>query len=326
MARCSLCGEPAVAYVRYQRRYFCSKHFIEFFEGKVGSTIRRYGMLGEGDLVLVAVSGGKDSAALLGVLQSLREEFKYDLIALHIDLGIGEYSRRSRESAVKLAEYLGVPALVIDLKEVLGAGIPELSRKSRRPPCSVCGLVKRYVINAAAVELGASKVALGHNADDLLSYSMKSFINQDLEAISKLGPKTESLSEVAVGRVRPLYEVYEKEAFLYAYLRGLPFIHDECPNVDLRSLERELKGAVIKLEEGRPGIKLSMLRKLARRLRDYPSPGGEVRKCRYCGLMTSGDVCSFCRLTERALGEPKGVRIREYVRGRREELVVAKPT
>jgi len=322
VAKCSLCGEPAVAYVRYQRRHLCARHYSEFVEGKVRRALKRYRMVGRGDIILVAVSGGKDSAAVLGVLAKLSREFRYRVVALHIDLGIGEYSRRSREAAVSLSDRLGVPLIVVDLKEAIGVTIPEIARMSRRPVCSVCGLVKRYVMNAVAVEVGASALALGHNADDLAVYNLKSFINQDLEAISKLGPKTESVRGVAVGRIRPLYEVYEKEAFLYAFLSGLPFIHDECPYVETRSIERRLKESLNTLENERPGTKIMMVRSIARRIKDYPRPSGRMSKCSVCGLLSSGEICSFCRLTSKILGEAKGPTLRKYVAKLVEEIKV----
>ena len=323
VAKCSICGAPAVAYVGYQRKHLCSTHYVWLVENKVRRALRRYKMASRGDTLLVAISGGKDSAATLGALTKLSSEFGYRVIALYIDLGIGEYSKKSREAAVKLASQLGIPLIIVDLKEAIGATIPELARLSKRPVCSVCGLVKRYVTNAVAVEIRASALALGHNADDLAVYNLKSFMNQDLEAISKLGPKTEGIEGVAVGRIRPLYEVYEKEAFLYAFLTGLPFIHDECPYVDTRSIERKLKESLNAIESEKPGTKIMMVRGLAKRIRDYPKPKGGIRRCRICGLLASGEICSFCRLTSKILGEAKGPRLRKYVSRLAAEL---KPT
>ncbi|MCE4611042.1 MAG: TIGR00269 family protein [Desulfurococcales archaeon] len=316
MPRCSICSKPAIAYIRYQRKYLCRDHYIEFIEDKVRRALRKYKMVGKGYRILVALSGGKDSSTLLGALAALRSEFGYELVAVHIDLGIYEYSVKSKMAAEELAKKLEVPLIEVPLSEVLGTTIPELANKGRRPPCSVCGMVKRYITNAAAVEVEADAVALGHNADDLAVYNLKSFLSQDLEAISKLGPKTESVEEAAIGRIRPLYLVYEKESFLYAYLKGLPFLHEECPFVDHRQMEVKLKEVVNSLEEERPGMKIQMMSKLALRIKDYPKPQGKIGRCKYCGLITGGDVCSFCRLTKKALGEPMGPKVREYIRSK----------
>ena len=315
-ARCGKCGGEAVAYSRYMRMYLCSSHLVELVESKIRRALKRYGMVSRGDLVLVAISGGKDSSTLLGALAKLSRELGFSLLGFHIDLGIGDYSRRSLEASKLLAERAGVPMAVVSVAEITGMTIPELASKARRPVCSVCGLVKRYLINAAAVEAGASAVALGHNADDIIAYNMKSFIAQDLEAIPKLGPKTPTIEGLAVGRIRPLYEVYEKEAYLYAVLEGLPFLHDECPMLDQESLERGLKRQINAIEEKKPGTKLSMLRALAKRLNDYPRPKAMVGRCRYCGLLSSGSECSFCRLTRRVTGKPLGPQARGIVRER----------
>ena len=314
MARCSVCGSPAVICYRDTGRCLCPRHFIEYFESKVRRAVERYRMIRPGDLVLAAVSGGKDSAALLGVLKRLEGEIGFRLGAVHIDLGIGEYSRRSREAAVRLASQLGVPMAVLDLRELLGMGVTELAMKARRPPCSVCGMVKRYLINAAAVEACADAVALGHNADDMAVYALKSFLTQDLEAIPKLGPKTETIPGLAVGRIRPLYTVSEKEAFLYSYLKTLSMNHEECPNVTHRQMEVVLKEQVTALESRKPGTRSQLLAKLARRLRDYPREEGEPGRCRWCGLISWGDECSFCRLTRRLHGQPLGPQARRYVK------------
>ncbi|MEB3780906.1 MAG: adenine nucleotide alpha hydrolase family protein [Desulfurococcales archaeon] len=314
MAKCSICGRDAVAYIRYQRRYLCREHYIEFVENKVRRSIKRYKLLSKGSKVLVSVSGGKDSAALLMALSRLSKEYQLKLYALHINLGIGEYSEKSLRASTEAAKMLRIPLIILNVKDLIGYTIPELARRLRRPVCSVCGLVKRYLINAVAVELGADAVALGHNADDLAVYSMKSFITQDLEYLDKLGPKTENIQGIAVGRIRPLYEVYEKESFLYAFLLGVPFIHDECPHVNHESLEQILKVKLNEVEEKKPGMKIMMLRNMAKRIRDLPRREYRVQSCRYCGLLSSTEVCSFCRMTARIHGEPLGPIVRSRVR------------
>jgi tRNA(Ile)-lysidine synthase TilS/MesJ len=315
LPKCRFCGRPAIAYVPSMRAHLCEEHFWKYFEGRVEKALRKAGVV-RGSKILAAVSGGKDSAALLGALSVLAPKLGFELAAIHIDLGIGEYSMLSRRAALQAASKLGVPLAVIDLREAIGMGVPELALRSRRPPCSVCGLVKRYVLNAAAVEAGADFLATGHNGDDIAAYALKAFLSQDLEAISKLGPATESIEGIAVGRIRPLYFVSEKESFIYAYTRSVPFTLAECPNVSRRQAEVQLKIWLANLYEEMPGARDQLLGNLSRRYRDYPKPAGEPARCPTCGLISSGGECSFCRLTRRILGEPAGPRVREYVRGR----------
>jgi len=318
--KCSLCENPAVAVVRYAKLRLCGKHFAEFIRRRVVKTIERYKLVQRGWRVLVAVSGGKDSSVVLQILSDASKHLGFEVEAVHIDLGIGEYSRRAREVAERLCDALGVPLVVLELNDLVGAPLPELVTRSRRPACSVCGLVKRHLINSAALELKADVVALGHHMDDLLPYVVKNFILQNLGDIGKLGPKTES-DEGLVGRIRPLYEVSEREVALYAYTQGLPAVEGSCPyTVKGCSIEEEVRQFLNSIEERNPGIKIAFARAIARNAGFYRSRlAGQVSRCRHCGTPTSGEVCAFCRLTERSLGRPMGpavrARIREVVEG-----------
>jgi len=313
--KCSLCEEPAVTVVRYAKLRLCRKHFTEFICKRVLKAIERYRLVKKGWRILVAISGGKDSAALLHILTALSKQLGFEVIALHIDLGIGEYSRKAREAAEKLCKDLEVPLVLLSLGELLGAGIPELATKSSRPACSLCGLVKRYLINAAAVELKAHAIALGHHLDDLLPYIVKNFVLQSLSEIGKLGPKTES-GEFFVGRIRPLYEVSESETTLYTYLCSLPVVEERCPYaVRGESLEKEFREFLNSVEAKRPGFKIAFARAVAKNIGFYRKEmASAINTCRHCGMLTSGDVCAFCRLTERLLGKPMGLDVRSYIK------------
>ena len=314
MAKCSLCGAPAVAEVRYARLRLCRDHFIEFVERKVERAIREHRMIGRGEKVVAAISGGKDSATLAGVLSRLKERLGFHLVLAHIDLGIPGYSDNSRRASQELASSLGLPLIVLSVEELLGDGVPGLALRARRPTCSVCGIVKRYMLNALAVEAGADRVATGHNADDIAAYALKAFLTQNLDDLRRQKPATPSVDRLAVSRIKPLYTVYERESYLYALLRGLPFYHEECPHARLTSLDFHLKELVNKLEARHPGIKLQLVKGLARNADRYPGEEWEPVPCRHCGLISYGGECAFCRLTRRVRGEPLGRRVRELVR------------
>ncbi len=313
VARCSVCGRPAMAYVPYQRRHYCSTHYAEFVESKVKRTVKRYGLIRPGDRVVAAVSGGKDSATLLSTLAALRREMEFDLVAFHVDLGIGDYSMESRRVVEELAGILDVPLIVFSLQEELDFTVPSASMRLRRPACSICGVVKRYLYNAIGVELEA-KVATGHNADDIASLAVKNFLAQELHAIRKLGPATEGIPGLAAPRIRPLYNVYERESFLYVIAKGLPYLHRDCPHARFTSLDFRVKEYLNRLEEEKPSLKLGFLNKLAERISSYPAAEASMERCKYCGLLSSSGVCSFCRLTSRLKGEALGVRVRERIR------------
>ncbi len=268
-------------------------------------------MIKEGDTVLVAVSGGKDSIALLAVLNELRSKIHFNLVATYVDLGIEEISSTARFIVENVCRSLGINLVVPSIKEVVRASVPELAKYSRRAVCSVCGIVKRYVINSVAIALGASSVATGHNMDDLMANIIKEFLNLNFSRLSKLVPRTEGIKNLVVGRVRPLYEVTERENLVYALLKKLPFLKITCPYVNLDGIEFHIKKFLTELDIKYPGLRVSFLRRFSKV--ELPEGNGEVRKCRYCGLISRGDVCSFCRLTIKSIGRALGPEVRAYV-------------
>ncbi|HIP57291.1 MAG TPA: TIGR00269 family protein [Ignisphaera aggregans] len=314
-AKCSFCRREAVARIAYAKLLLCEEHYIEYIRNKVRRTILRYNLANRGDKILLAVSGGKDSLTLLDIMYALSQEMRFSVAVLHIDLGIEGYSEQLKHSVESHTQKLGVPLITLSLRDILGVTLPQLSKRSRRPPCSVCGIVKRYLMNACAIESGATAVATGHTADDVIAYAIKSFILQDYSSLSKLVPKTKAL-QGAISRIRPLYEVYERETLLYSVLKRLPFHHGMCPYVVRNSLERHVKRFFNQIEELFPSTKISFLRRLAKHaetLTPVETERKSIRTCDVCGLIASDHKCSFCKVTESAVGMPLGREVRDYI-------------
>jgi uncharacterized protein (TIGR00269 family) len=310
---CSRCGNPAVTYLRYAKLNLCREHFLDYILDRVETAVRRYRMIKPGSRILAAVSGGKDSSTMLLTLSKLLAKLEFDLIALHIDLGIDGYSSEARSIAEEVCKIACIRYMVVRLEDMIGLGIPELARKMRRPPCSVCGAVKRYLLNLVGVEAGVDAVALGHHLDDLAVYILKNFLLQNLEDIRKLGPKTEGYDGFVVGRIRPLYEVYERDTALYVNLAGIPYQSVECPLHSI-GMEGSIRAFLDGMEENSPGFKIAFLRSIARSIDKYPQPRDYVNRCSMCGMPSQGGICSFCRMTERVLGKPMGLDVRMKVR------------
>ena len=322
MARCSKCGRKAVVKLRYARMNLCAEHFTQYFEGRVSETIVKYGLIGRSESVLAAVSGGKDSASLLAALLKAGAQQGFKVIPLHLNLGLGEYSRECLESVEGLGRSLGVGVEVVSVKDVIGVGVADLAEASRKPPCSVCGLVKRYFLNAAALEWGVSAVATGHHLDDLALYALKDILLGELREAAKLAPRVEGGGGFLARRVRPLYEVSERECLIYALVNHLPFTRTACPNTYVGRLDALVKQFLLSLDERHPGLKLRFMRSLAKVWAEAIQPPAEsYGRCPECGMPSRGGVCGFCRLTKRVVGEAAGPRVREYLRGRRPSTV-----
>jgi uncharacterized protein (TIGR00269 family) len=292
--KCRVCGAPAYARLEYANLQLCRDDFVRFFERRVERTVERYGMFERGSRVAVAVSGGKDSVALLHSLWKLRGKLGVELVAITIDLGIAGHSDRYVPLARRVCERLGVPCRVVDLRGEYGFSVDEL-RGLRRPVCSLCGAVKRYVLNREARELGAHVLATGHNLDDFLAALLQAYIRGDLKALAKLRPYLPPEGKL-VARAKPLVETPERDTKLYVEALGLEHVTWKCPYSSGAS-SFEYKRVLDLLEEEHPSIKFQMLRSFLERIQPLISvEEPSLLSCSKCGEPSSSPVCQFCRI------------------------------
>lgn len=170
-------------------------------------------------------------------------------------------------------------------------------------------------MNAFAIELGVDTIVTGHNLDDIMTYMLKEFLNQNLQGVAKLLPKTESIKDLVVGRARILYDVYEEEVLRYVKYSGVPYTEMKCPYSKVESIEKLIKKFINELENNHPSMKLGFVRRVFKNKEYYLNLGeNNYMKCSVCGLVSSSNLCSFCKLTKRVFGEPKGPYIREKIR------------
>ena len=146
--KCTKCGAKATLELRRHNAAFCAPDFQEFFKKQVREAIRKHRMFTLEEPVLVAVSGGKDSLALWDVLI----DEGYRTTGLYLDLGIFDYSVESKAKCEAFAAARGVPLIVSRVEEEVGAPVPVIKQVTRRPPCSGCGLSKRYLMNRSALD------------------------------------------------------------------------------------------------------------------------------------------------------------------------------
>lgn len=288
--KCKLCEREAYVRLHYPKMYLCREHFIEYFERKVRRTIERYKLLRQEEKVLVVVSGGKDSAVTAHVLKKLG----YSIECLHINLGIGDYSEKSERYARAQCEALNVPLHVVRVRELLGAGIGEL--RTRRPVCSYCGITKRYIFNRFAHENGFDAIATGHNLDDEASFVFSNIMHWNTEYLAKQGPLLPGEGKF-VKKVKPLYELTEREVVYYALATGIEYIMEECPHAR-GATSIEAKEVLNAMEEKRPGTKVNFIKGFLRKrgLFEAGLKEAPLGECGVCGMPAQGEKCSFCRV------------------------------
>ncbi len=304
--RCKRCGERAVAEIPQHRMALCKPCYLDWFPGYAAKTIKKFKMLRPEDKVLVAVSGGKDSVALWQVLV----ELGYAADGLVIDLGIGYngkaalegygYSTDSTEFARRTAERLRRPLWVIDLRRFIGKTVPELQR-GQRPVCSACGVVKRYLMNRVAFEGGYDCIATGHNLDDEVSALFGNVLTWDVGFLARKAPVSEQVGERLMRKVKPFCYFTERETAMYSILRGIPYIHDECPN-SVGATTIAYKELINQLESNAAGSKRRFYDGFLRRRSLFQIEEAELPMayCDRCGMPSPLELCGFCRMVGEA--------------------------
>jgi len=294
---CRRCGEKAEIHLRRHRAAFCSKCFLEYYDRQVNRNIRKEKMFGFEDRLMMVVSGGKDSMALWDWL--LKKG--YNVIAMHIDLGIGEYSKDSRELVEQFSQDRKAELIVVDIEQEYGFTIPSLARKTRRSFCSVCGLVKRYLFNKVALDGEFNVVVTGHNLDDEAATLLGNTLSWQVGYLARQAPVLPSDHPKLKKKVKPLFTLTERENLAYVLINGIEFIHEDCPySKGANSIL--YKETLNRLEEANPGTKQRFLATFLRKGRKYFQVYKEdlkLHECENCGQVTTAEVCSFCRLLER---------------------------
>ncbi|MCX8085683.1 MAG: tRNA 2-thiocytidine(32) synthetase TtcA [Rhodocyclaceae bacterium] len=228
----------------------------KFLYRMVGKAIADYRMIEDGDRVMVALSGGKDSHSLLDILLTLKERapIEFEVIAVNLD------QKQPGFPADVLPAYLekrGVPYRIVeeDTYSIVKRVIPE-----GKTTCSLCSRLRRGVLYRVASELGATKIALGHHRDDILAtLFLNMFFGGKLKAMP---PKLVSDD----GRhivIRPLAYCPEKDLAAWAKWRQFPIIPCNLCGSQPNLQRAQIKEMLREWEKRFPGRIETMFRALS---------------------------------------------------------------
>ncbi len=224
---------------------------------KVTKAIADYSLVEDGDRIMVGLSGGKDSWALLQILDVLRRRAPIDfsLVAVTVDSGYDGYRH---DLIASTCEARGWEYRIVHTE--IGEAVDDLLEASATP-CSLCARMRRGVLYRIAGEVGATKIALGHHLDDFIeTLLLNLFFAGSLKAMP--ARLVSDNGEHVV--IRPLVGVTEGEARAYARESDLPIISCCCRACGDLSLQRQrVKKLIAELEVEHPEVKNSMIRALA---------------------------------------------------------------
>jgi len=241
---------------------------------KTTQAITEFGLIEEGDRIMVGLSGGKDSWALIQILDVLqkRAPIDFSIVAVNVNSGYTNFRHDLVTNACAergwdvRVEHTNIGAVMDDILD------------DGETPCSLCARLRRGVLYRLADEVGATKIALGHHMDDFVETALLNLFFQG--ALKAMPARLVSNSKKHIV-IRPLVYVTEAEARAYTQECGLPVIGCCCPACGDLSLKRQrMKRMIAELEMEHPDIKNSMIKALGnvlpshlldRRLNPVPS-------------------------------------------------------
>jgi len=280
---------------------------------KVKQTVSKYNLLNKKDKIVVALSGGKDSTSVLYILHKLG----YNVEGLFIDLYLGNWSKKNLENVKKFCDELDVRLAVIDMKKEFGSGIcfikDIVKEKKNLTGCSVCGVLKKWILNKWARRLGADKLVTGHNLNDETQTVLMNFLKGNVMLGLNSSPATGfddglkkvpaqnchlELSKNFIQRVKPLFFVSEEEIRKFSKEMKFPVLYEPCPcafgtyRVETRKWLESLKlgeKEMLKIVNG--------FQKMIPKLKKQ-SDVREIGVCENCGESCRGRKCKACEIFE----------------------------
>ena len=273
------------------------------FEKKLEDTIKKYKLFSKKEKILVAASGGKDSSSLLYALKKLG----YKIEAITVDAVIGNYTKDNLERLRKFCKEQKIKLHEVSFRKEFGHGLLEikkiLSKQGIKPTsCTICGILRRYLLNKYARKLKFKKIATGHNLDDEAQSIMMNYLKNNLELTARLGPTTGIIRDKKfVVRVKPFYLITEEEIVEYSKELRLPVKYGRCPcseGVFRRNMGKFIDESEVELKNIKKNIVNNFLRNI-NKYKQYYADERHLKYCKKCGEPAKWSVCRTCQILDK---------------------------
>jgi uncharacterized protein (TIGR00269 family) len=296
--KCKNCRSSAA--ISTSNGTFCKEHFKKNFERITLWTIKKYGLIRDGETIAIANSGGKDSLSLLYILQKYFKH-KNKLVSITIDEGIVGYRDKTIETMKDYCGRWGVDYKIYSYNGFAGATMDTITKIKAGIPCATCGVFRRYLLNFAAFDNKADKIATAHNLDDEAENVMMNLFQNDFDKLIRLGPISGTSSYSGfVPRIKPFMFLSEKETMLFSILNGINAVHTPCPYSGF-GFRGTVSKKIKELESEISGSKRRIIDTMMEMKENYVTDGKErntkkLIACSVCDAPATEEICEACNL------------------------------
>ncbi len=264
-------------------------------ETKFKQTLKKIN-LNKKEKILVALSGGKDSC----VTAYLLKKFGYNIEGFHINLCMGEYSKKCLNAVQELCKNLNIKLSIYDIKKEMGSSMCYIRAKIQHEKkglknCAICGVIKKWIMNREARKLKVKKIATGHNLDDEVQTFLMNILKGSPELSGNSGPLTKNIKDKKfIQRIKPLFYIDENDIKKYSKEKKLPVVYEKCPCA-LDSYRIQVRKFVDTLSKKEKENIIKNFDKLLPKIQKLKSKE-KLNYCEKCGEPARKKICKMCEL------------------------------
>lgn len=268
-------------------------------EQKVKQTLEKM-KLSKKDRILVALSGGKDSTATAYLLK----KFGYNIEGFHINLSMGDYSKKCLDAVKELCKQLGIKLHLYNIKDEMGGSMCYIRTSIQTTHgkglknCAICGVIKKWIMNKEARKLKVDKIATGHNLDDEAQTFLMNILKGSPQLSANSGAITRNeKNKKFITRIKPLFYVAENDIREYAKKMKLPVVFEHCPCAldSYRIQVRQFTNSLTTKEKENVMKNFDRLSDKLQKLKTDES----LNYCEICGEPSRNKICKMCELTKK---------------------------
>lgn len=257
--------------------------------------------LNKKDKVLVALSGGKDSSVVAYFLK----KFGYDIEGFHIDLGMGEYSKRCLRAVKELCEQLDIKLHLYDIKKEMGSSMCYIRSAIQTGEqgkglknCAICGVIKKWIMNREARKIrGVKAIATGHNLDDESQTFLINMFKGSPQLSANSGTITRNISDSKfITRIKPLFYVDENDIRDFSKHMKLPVVYERCPCA-IDSYRIQIREFVNILTTQEKENIMKNFDKLFHKIQKLKTEE-KLKYCEICGEPSRNAICKMCQMVK----------------------------